>query len=432
MRAGMVAALLLAGAAAPVAADLATSYAALQRRLTWLVPVPLRYAAAQDALQDMDPVLQLMLELMARDDVLVLLRRDGAYSTFVVTGEKGLLPLMAPLADQGKRFERLASEYPRVWIMLTDPRGSWQMQPPEQYAAHLAARYMTIPLAVPVYCSMQGTIKGTTNYYRMQAALLEHVRQVSTSVVSPKFFIELGRVYRAGGDITNALHTYELGASLFPNDPYLQRRTAELYFSNWGDYARAIAFNKEANLAHRRAFGTPMFEALFNSAMAYERLGNKANAEVQYRDILAQLDEYTDPLWESRTRRYYGLLLLSMARTNDALFQFQLDARATVQPPAYSYGMVLDLSAATGQQQLYTDTARTFFNVCGTNDARALVRHAEDVAAREGAAAVRPIITTAKQWMVRNPALVEQLRGTPAWWRTWTNIALRAGVAPTP
>lgn len=432
MRAGMLAALLLAGAAAPVAADLSSSYAALQRRLTWLVPVPLRYAAAQDAMRSMDPALQVLLQLMARDDVLVLLRRDGAYSAFTVTGEKGLLPLLAPLAEQGKRFERLADDYPRVWIMLTDPRGSWQMQPPAQCAAHLAARYMTIPLAVPVYCSIKGTTKGTTNYFRAQAALLEHVRQVNTAAVSPKFYIELGQVYRAGGDITNALRTYELGASLFPNDPYLQRRTAELYYNNWGDYTRAIAFNKEANLAHRRAFGTPMFEALFNSAMAYERLGNKANAEVQYRDILAQLDEYADPLWESRTRRYYGLLLLSMARTNDALFQFQLDTRSTVQPPAYSYLMVLDLSAATGQRQLYHEVARAFFSVCGTNDARALLRYAEDVDAREGAAAARAVVTTAKQWMTRNPALVTQLRGTPAWWRAWTNVALRAGVAPVP
>jgi len=431
-RAWWLALLVLWSAALTAAASLTTLSTLVQRSLAWLAPVPFDYAASTDALHRMDPVLQTMLRLVARDDILVVMRKDGAYTVFLVAGNNTLVPLLAPLPSQPARFAQLRAKHQRVWVILVDPRGNWQMQPPAMFAPQLATDYITIPLTFPVYCSLKDTVKGTTNYYVTQAALLEQVRRVSDAELSPKFYMDLGQVYRRGGDITNALRTYESGALRFPDDPFLQRRTAELYFNDYHDYARAIDFNKKASMVHLRVFGVPMYEALFNAAMAYERRGDTAKATVQYQDLLALLSEAPDPVWESRTRRYYGGLLLGIGRTNDALLHFQLDTRATVLPPAYSFNMVLDLSAATRQPQLYADTARGYFNMCGTNDARALVRYAEVVHAAQGPAATRAVITTAKQWMTRNPALSAQLRSTPAWWRSWTNIALQTGLAPTP
>ncbi|MCX7002438.1 MAG: tetratricopeptide repeat protein [bacterium] len=431
-RACWLALLVLWGGARSAPADFSTLSAVMQRSLAWLTPVPFDYAASADVLQRMDPVLQTMLRLVARDDVLVVMRKDGAYTVFLVAGNNTLVPLLAPMAEQPARFAQLRAKHQRVWVMLVDPRGDWQMQPPELFAPQLAAEYVTIPLTFPVYCSIKEGVKGTTNYFIAQAALLEQVRRVSEAGLSPKFYMELGQIYRRYGDVTNALQTYESGALRFPDDPYLQRRTAELYFSDYHDYARAIDFNKKANMVHLSTFGIPMYEALFNSAMAYERRGEPAKAKVQYQDILALLNESPDPLWESRTRRYFGGLLLAIGHTNEALLHFQLDTRATVQSPAYSFNMVLDLSAATRQPQLYADTARMYFYMCGTNDARALVRYAEVVHAARVTAETRAVVTTAKQWMTRNPALSTQLRGTPAWWRSWTNIAIQTGLSPIP
>jgi tetratricopeptide (TPR) repeat protein len=413
-------------------ANLATLATVVQRGLAWLAPVPFDYAASTDVLQRMDPVLQMMLRLVAHADLLVVMRKDGAYTVFLVTGNNSHVPLLEPLAAQTARFAQLREKYQRVWVILVDPRGNWQMQPPAQFAAQLATDYVTIPLTVPVYCSIKDEVKGTRDYYAAQAALLEQVRATSAAELSPKFYMELGQVYRRCGDVTNALQAYEGGAMRFPEDPYLHRRTAELYYNDCHDYARAIDFNKKANMVHLRAFGLPMYEALFNTAMAYERRGEPAKAQVQYQDILALLNEAPDPLWESRTRRYYGGLLLGTGHTNEALFQFQVDTRATVLPPAYSFNMVLDLSAATHQPQLHAATARAYFDLCGTNDARALVRYAEVVHAGRDIAATRAVVATAKQWMARNPILSVQLRSTPAWWRSWTNITLQAGQTPIP
>jgi hypothetical protein len=139
-----------------------------------------------------------------------------------------------------------------------------------------------------------------------------------------------------------------------------------------------------------------------------------------------------DPLWQSRTRRYLGDLLLKMGDTNAALAQFQLDTRSTAQHPAYSYNKVLDLSAALRRPVVYADAVRAYYAACNTNDAQAIVRYVDFMHRVAAPSDAQAAVKEARQILANHPALLQTLQATPAWWQTWTNIVQRHNLSPLP
>jgi len=394
--------------------------------------LPLRYAQSTYEVAAGAEMLATLLDLAESDDVLVLMQRDGSYGAFCIDDAKNATPLMLSSASAVERFSRLHHEFAHVWVLLIAPRGSASLTPPAQYRSVLQTQYMAVPLPFPAYYAARTTITGTTAMLSARVALLERIRLKCSTALSAQFFLDLGQLYQRLGEVTNAHRVYIAGAASFPEDPYLQRRLADSYFTAFRDYTNAITYNKAAVLNYKRMYGAPMYEAMFSIAMSYERDGELDKAQIQYQSILAQLEDVMDPLWQSRTRRYLGDLLLKMGDTNAALAQFQLDTRSTAQHPAYSYNKVLDLSAALRRPVVYADAVRAYYAACNTNDAQAIVRYVDFMHRVAAPSDAQAAVKEARQILANHPALLQTLQATPAWWQTWTNIVQRHNLSPLP
>lgn len=425
--------LLLVLASAPLhaapQAQLPFFYRLLQTLGAWLTPVPLVYANATPERDVYTAMSHMLLELTRPDDHVVLVGRDGVYCVFRITATYTAVPLLQATPSHPGEFAELASRYQRVWVILDDPRAGWQAQPPAALAPTLASQYMHLPLPLPTYFADASVTPGSTNFWLLRANLLQRIATLSPAQLNPRFFLDLSQTYRRFGDATNAVLTLQKGANAFPADPHLQRRLAECYYDDMKDYRQAIEHNRRAARNFRLLYASPMYEALFNTALAYQNLGEDANAQLQYHDILNELDRYPDVLWESRTRRYLGNLLLKMGNTNDALRQFQLDLRLRAQHPGYSYDRLLGLLHDLKRNDAYARTARAYFDLCGSNDVRAIIRYLPLLHNEANYAVRTNALLSARAWLARDAALKTELRRHPAW-IMWTNLTLSAGLAP--
>lgn len=410
-------------------AQLPLFYRLIQTLGAWATPVPLVYANATPERDAYAAMSRLLLDLTRPDDRVVLVGRDGIYSVFRITATYTAVPLLPATPSQPGDFAALATRYQRVWVILDDPRAGWHAQPPAALAPVLASQYMNLPLPLPTYFADASVTPGSTNFWLLRANLLQRIAALSPAQLTAHFILDLSLTYRRFGDPTNALLTLQKGVDAFPANPYLHRRLAECYFDDMKDYRQAIEHNRRAARNYRLLYATPMYDALFNTALAYQNLGQDLHAQLQYNDILAELDQYPDALWESRTRRYLGNLLLKMGNTNEALRHFQLDLRLRAQHPGYSYDRLLELLHDLRRHDAYARLAREYFDVCGSNDVRAIIRylpilhHTADHAMRTNA------LLQARAWMSRNVALKDELRRHPSW-TDWTNITLTLGLAP--
>ncbi|MCX7846436.1 MAG: tetratricopeptide repeat protein [bacterium] len=402
----------------------------LFRALSSLVtPVPLIYANATREHEVYDAMTRILAELTRPDDHLVLINPDGRYCAFRITADQNAVPLLQASQSDPTEFSQFASRYQRVWVVLDNPQAGWQAQPPATLAPTLAAQYMQLPLPLPTYFADASFPPGSTNFWLLRAHLLQRIAATSPAQLNPRFFLDLAQTYRRYGDLTNTILTLQKGLDAFPTDPYLARRLAETYFDECKDYRQAIHYNRLAARNFRLTFATPMYEALFNTALAYQQLGEDANAQLQFADILSELDQYPDQLWESRTRRYLGNLLLKMGNTNEAIRQFQLDLRLSAQHPGYSYDRLLGLFQDMKRADAYARTAHSFFFACGTNDVRALVRYLPILLHESDRTLLTNALLSARAWLARNPTLKNEFHRQPAW-TVWTNLMFTLGFAP--
>jgi len=404
-------------------------YRLVQRLGAWITPVPLVYANATPERDAYDAMSRMLCQLTRPDDHLVLVSRDGMYSVFRITAAYSAVPLLQTTPPSPNEFAAFATRYQRVWVVLDDPRAGWQAQPPATLAPALASHYMLLPLPLPTYFTDAAVPPGSTNFWLLRAHLLQRIAALSPEQLNPRFFLDLSQTYRRFGDPTNALLTLQKGTAAFPADPYLERRLAEMYFDVLKDYRQAIEHNRRAARNFRLMYAAPMYEALFNTALAYQNLGEHASAQLQYQDILNELDRYPDALWESRTRRYLGNVLLTRGHTNDALRQFQLDLRLHAQHPGYSYDRLLGLLHDLQRPDAYARLARTYFDLCGSNDVRALIRYLPLLRDEPDYTVRTNALLSARAWMTRDAALKAEFRRTPSW-VAWTNLTLSLGLAP--
>jgi len=405
-------------------------YRLAQKLGMWITPVPLIYAHASSERESYDAMTSMLLALARPDDYLVLVNREGVYCVFRVTAAYSAVPALQNAPHAPDEFATLASRYQRIWVVLDDPRAGWQAQPPPAIAATLASQYMNLPLPLPTYFSDAALVPGSTNFWLVRATLLQRIADLSPDQLNPRFFLDLSQTYRRFGDPSNAVAALTNGVTAFPADPYLQRRLAECYYDDLKDYQRAIDHNRILARNYRLRYAIPMYEALFNTALCYQNLGDTEKAQMQYVEVLSTLDEFPDALWESRTRRYLGNLLLTRGLTNDALQQFQLDLRLRAQHPGYSYDRLLGLYDDLRRPDAYARTARTFFDLCGSNDVRAIARYLPVLRAEPQHAVITSALASARVWLSRDAALKNEFRRNAAWWTAWTNMTLSHGLAP--
>lgn len=396
---------------------------------SWFTPVPLLYANATPERTSYDALTRMLHELTRPNDHLVLVARDSTYCVFRLTADQNAVPLLLTTSTDPNEFAQFATRYQRVWVIVDDPRAGWEAQPPPALAATLASSYMALPLPLPTYFADASLPPGSTNFWLFRAHLLQRIATAFTNQLNPRFHLDLAQTYRRYGDVNNAIRVLQEGVTRFPSDPYLARRLAECYYDDVKDYRQAIHYNRMAARNFRLKFASPMYEALFNSALAYQNLGEDSNAQLQFNEILAELDQYPDPLWESRTRRYLGNLLLKLGNTNEAIRQFNLDLRTRAQHPGYSYDRVLALYRDLRRSDEYARTARAFFELCGSNDVRALTHYLSVLQTDPDRATVTNALLRARAWLARDANLRQEFRRLPSW-SVWTNLMLSLGYAP--
>ena len=430
-RVAFVALAALAAWTAPLHAE--STYQHLQSFSRHMVPLPLRCVADDPSRRLADDTLAIIHDLSSPDDHLVFMMRDGNFTLFEITEARDVMPTVLPPEQSSEAFNALTCLPHRVWVMCGDALPGGVPNPPPLYAPVLNKLYTLLQLPIPTYCGDFVAPRNSTNYLQRQAALLESLGALWPECLTQQFYTALGRLYRQIGSNDAALATYRRGIAQFPDNYLLHRAMADCCFVDCSNYSDAIEYDFMANQLHKRQCqGQPMYEAVFSTARAYERLGERAKAQFQYNDILSSIDLFPDPEWESRTRRYLGDLYLAGGMTNEGVRQFQIDIGMTTVNPAYSYQRLLDVYSAPGGAQGYADTARAYFYRCGTNDPHAILTHIKVLERGTDTAKLAEAMRTARAWMRAQPTLVAGLRNRTDWWALWRAAATRAGVPAEP
>ena len=408
-------------------------YRSLQSLTCHLEPLPLRCAKEDTAYRGADDTLSFVYSLASPDDRLVLLMRDGSYTLFSIAEGHNLVPVMVNPPQAREVFESLTGISARVWVVCADALVGAAPQPPAQYAALLNSRYLLLSLPMPTYCGDFSASLVSTNHLLRQAALFESLSASNPGFVTQQFYIALGHIYRQVDSNAAALSTYRRGIGQFPESPAIHRAMADCYFVAFSNYPEAIEYNFKANQLHKRQFqGQPLYEAVFSTALAYERMGDLTKAQLQYNDILGTIDAFPDIEWESRTRHYLGDLYLRKGMTNEAVRQFQIDLDIAGVKSSYAFQRLLAMFDAPGSARSYADTARAYFQRCGTNDAYAIFAHIRTLDQGNDIIKLAEAVRTARTWMHTRPALVADLRKQTDWWALWTAVTARVGVPAEP
>ena len=397
-------------------------------------PAPLSYAASDSRRADYDDMDVLLHALLTNDDALVIMTSDGSYGVFQYLKPEVVVPTPLEPGKVTAQFETLLSTYRRVWLVLVDWRNRWQAQPPAQYVGLLKQHYMRLPLPLPTYFADRRLAVGSTNYWQMQATILEVVLTAVPHNRNPQLFLSLAQVYRTFGKTYGAIAAYQRGIALFPENPYLHRELGACYYYECvpPQHEESIAENRLANQYHTALYDRPMYDALFNIAMAYAALGKREEAQLQYTTILATLRKYPDATWQSRTLRYLANINLELGNTNDAILRLKLDLQMNAQTPAYGYNRLLEIHEKNKAWDEFGSVARQYFYQCGTNDVQAIYRYTQYLYMLRKHSELNEAIIRANVWLREYPHLLSEYRARPAWWAAWTNITTSSGVSPAP
>ncbi|NLF40794.1 hypothetical protein GX586_15230 [bacterium] len=406
----------------------------LARAQAWLAPLPFLYANTDAHRADYGDMDVLIPRLVRAGDAFIFMQPNGDYALYRVGQEGQFIPQYVQRELLARTFESLIAEFPRVWIVIYDPRLRWQTAPPPGYAAALQREYMRLPLPMLTFYGDRALARGSTNYWVTQAHLLETVLDASPANRNPQMFLNLGQVYRRFGRAREAADAYQRGLALFSDDPFLHRELGACYYYDFAPprYEDSISENRVANDCHMRLFDQPMYDALFNMAMAYAALGKKVEAQLQYGTLLSLLQTHTNDLWQSRTLRYLANLMAERGKVPEAADMLKRDIQLAAQPAAYSYNRLLDLYGANGRANDYAETARQYFYSHGTSDVRAIARYVENLTVARKTNELDRALRVALGWMATHRSLYPSLEASPPEWRTWTNATLSLGLSPKP
>ena len=416
-------------AAAP--ADLPVEPAGTVSLVSTLSP-PFSYAAENTSRADFNATWQMLRALLQPGDGLVLLYPDGDYSLFTCPHSQQLVLYKPAKLDPEQLFPRLKTTFPRTWILLYDQRLAWHAAPPPARAAELQQHYVRLPFNLPVYAAFRDAPKGSTNSFHMQARFLEQMMRLQPALQNPAMFRDLATIYRKAGDVPAAVDVYSRGIERFPTDPYLHRALGECLY--WlcdpPRIADSITHNLFAHQYHREQLGRPMYDALFNAAIAYSTRGELTNAMIQYTAILKLLTDFPDDRTESQIRRYLATVYARLGRTNEAVNQLELDIRLQAQNPAYSYTTILDWYRALQKTNHYRRLVTEYFTSRTTNDIQAVTRYSYHIAETGSEREISEMIARLKRYIRRNSEFTTRMREQTGWWNMWSNITTARGYAP--
>jgi tetratricopeptide (TPR) repeat protein len=397
-----------------------------------LVPLPYRYAHTAVSRRDFEATWQLLQSLMQPGDGLALMSPNGNYTVFQYYSPNKLIIDRIARASLAITFPRLAERYERMWVIINDPRLGWHAQPPGAYQAQIQQSYMKLPFNLPVYVTDRRIAAGSTNSWRKQAEILEQYVMLEPEDLNPKIFMELGQLYRRSGNLDKAVEQYNRGITLFPTDPFLHRALGECYYWHYKP-ARAresITHNTLASYYHRQQYGRPMYDALFNVAIAYTSLDEREKALLQYNAILTKLVNFPDNRMESQIRRYLANVYFDLGRTNDAVRQLQMDLQLGAQAPGYSYNKILDVYQIREQTNEFKKLAADYFTKQNTNDLRSITRYTSFMLSHGSEKEITDMIITVRYYLKAAAPCTELLRENAAWWRNWTNAAVSRSISP--
>jgi len=403
-----------------------------KRVIQKLTPVPYQYAQSDHTRSDFEATWQLLQKLMRPDDALVLISPNSDYTIFRYYSPSKCVIDAVARENLKSTFPRLPDQYSRIWILLNDPRLGWHAQPPLAYKAELQTRYMKLPFNLPVYFTDSSIITGSTNFWLLQADMLEQYVKLDPENLNPKIFLELGKLYRRTGALDTAVEQYIRGTRIFPNDPFLHRALGECYYWQYSPprIKESITHNTLANYYHRQLYGRPMYDALFNVAIAYTVSGEREKALLQYNAILTKLVNFPDRKMESQIRRYLANTYLDIGRTNNAVSQLEMDIQLQAQAPGYSYSKILDIYTAREQTNEYAKLVTDFFNRHNTNDLRSVTRYTSHVLTHGSDQEIIDMIHTVRGYLKEGSPITDALRKQTDWWHRWTNAAISRSISP--
>jgi tetratricopeptide (TPR) repeat protein len=425
-----IAVLILLAGSACTQAGAATS---LWQRLSHaLAPLPYRYAHTSVSRGDFEATWQLLQGLMQPDDGLALMSPDGNYTVFRYCSPNKLIIDRIARASLAMTFPRLTERYERIWVVLNDPRLGWHAQPPGAYRGHIQNSYIKLPFNLPVYFTDRHIAVGSTNSWRKKAEILEQYVWLEPEDLNPKIFMELGQLYRRAGDLDKAIKQYNRGITLFPTDPFLHRALGECYYWQCKPprIRESIKHNNLASYYHRQQYGRPMYDALFNVAIAYTSLDEREKALLQYNSILARLVNFPDSRMESQIRRYLANVYFDLGRTNDAVRQLEMDIQLGAQAPGYSYNKILDVYEIHEQTNEFKKLAADYFSRQNTNDLRSITRYTSFMLSHGSEKEITDMIITVRYFLKKDAPCTDMLREQTAWWRNWTNAAVSRSISP--
>ena len=393
---------------------------------------PFLYAAGDSGHSDADATWTMLRQCMRPDDGLVVLYPDGNYTLFTCETSNRFVFEKISRERLESSFPTLRAGYARIWIVLDDPRLAWNAQPYGAYKNELLQHYMRLPCNLPVYFASRDARKGSTNFYLLQAAMLERIITMQDAYLNPTVFRDLGTIYRKAGDVRAAVAVYNRGVSLFPADPYLHRALGECLYWSYDppEISESITHNLLANRYYREQAGAPMYDALFNAAIAYNARGDLQKAALQYNAILKLLLDFPDNRVESQIRRYLATVYAAMARTNDAINQLQLDIHLNAQNPAYSYNKLLDWYKLMRKTDEYRQTVREYFALTATNDLQAVTRYSYSIAESGNDKDITDMIALFKRYIKQNADFTRRMQEQTGWWNMWTNLTISRGYLP--
>jgi len=392
-------------------------------------PLPLLYERENEKRAEYDNMMKILFSLMSFDDVLIIMTPDGDYTPFLYFNRTKLVAQAIRHESLQERFNSLLNEYPRVWVVIVDPRSGWQAQPPKKYASILKKKYMSLPLPMPTYFASRNIIPGSTNYWLVKANLLKRTLDINPKNRNPRLYLRLGQVYRRFGELDKAVNAYRDGIKKFPGDPFLHRELGECYYWEYSPplLEESIKENRLANQSHISKFGKPKYDAMFNIAMAYRDLGEMTKSALQYNDILRAVNEFPNNYFESQTRRYLANVYLETGQTNKAIAQYNLDIKLAAQSPVYSYKKLIEIYSSQSLSNKYKEVVSDYYKSCGKNCPDAIAKYLTFI---NDKSEVIKGVNTVKLWMKNNTNLYYKIKANSDYWTPWTNAAISCGISP--